>query len=420
MREHQIVITLKPEQFLQVQKLARSAGAKSMGMFVRQQLLAALGIEGQQAEGLAQATAPAEQRDLEPVVGELKRLHGELREFVAEALSAYSNDYGASVESASISIEVEEDEGLPYINESAAPASQPQYSIANDELENTAERTFAISPRLGSLAPANPTMPAYRASPDDFGAPRPKENIPNYAAFLRQQAAQENVHSGASELVQPKYEEPVEPKLVEPFVPAVEPQAAPVQNQASNNSVDQTQSGQFVQQSLTEGTNNFRAHVSKINAESPLIESDASKRDPLSELLGPADIAAREKAAMQHNPDLDDSYDVPLSILARRQQLAGQVRALSGASNSDQNERKSEEVDDKSLRAEPPAKPVSPDKSALNDDRNSQNSSAQKSEEKPKTQPAQAETGYFANYRPLENPDEDAPFSGGPPPKKRQ
>src|ERR1700722_6481837 len=89
MREHQIIITLKPEQFLRVQKLARDAGAKSMGMFVRQQLLAALGIEGQQIQEAGQS-----QLNLEPMVTELKRLHGELREIVAEALTSYPVGFG--------------------------------------------------------------------------------------------------------------------------------------------------------------------------------------------------------------------------------------------------------------------------------------------------------------------------------------
>jgi hypothetical protein len=50
MREHQIVITLKPEQFAAVQKLAKASGAKSMGIFVRKELLGALGIDAKTIE----------------------------------------------------------------------------------------------------------------------------------------------------------------------------------------------------------------------------------------------------------------------------------------------------------------------------------------------------------------------------------
>ncbi|MBC7999802.1 MAG: hypothetical protein IAF58_17745, partial [Leptolyngbya sp.] len=44
-REHQIVISLKAEQFQEVQKLARAAGSQSVGAFVREHLLSFLGIE---------------------------------------------------------------------------------------------------------------------------------------------------------------------------------------------------------------------------------------------------------------------------------------------------------------------------------------------------------------------------------------
>lgn len=209
MREHQIVITLKPDQFLQVQRLARMAGAKSMGMFVRQRLLAALGIEGE----------PERQGgtvDLQPAVSELKRLHSELRGFVAESLAMYLDDsisspgqevtgdpdlmFGAgnpevrtlpgidpAVESVEDTHDLAEQESAEPLFETS-PADDSDYdepfgsdddellpppavaneaqsrtlgtvaSIQNDELENLAERTFAISPRLGAIEP--PAVPA--------------------------------------------------------------------------------------------------------------------------------------------------------------------------------------------------------------------------------------------------------------------
>ena len=143
MREHQIVITLKPEQFLEVQRLARAANAKSMGIFVRQQLLAALGIEGSLQPGQAQTRT-----DLEPVVGQMKRLHSELKMFVAESLSIYNQEFDVSV-----------------VLESQAANEQiiPLESTATiDELERVAERTFAISPRLGSIAPADEELVRLR------------------------------------------------------------------------------------------------------------------------------------------------------------------------------------------------------------------------------------------------------------------
>jgi hypothetical protein len=89
MREHQIVITLKPEQFLEVQRLARAAGAKSMGMFVRQKLLSVLGIEGAGPEPTNGSTgvSPVAAANAAKVANELRRLHGELKMFVAESLA---------------------------------------------------------------------------------------------------------------------------------------------------------------------------------------------------------------------------------------------------------------------------------------------------------------------------------------------
>lgn len=235
MREHQIIITLKPEQFLQVQRLARMAGAKSMGVFVRQKLLAALGIEGE-LEG------DNRNIDLQPSISELKRLHSELRGFVAESLAMYMSEShaGEPVESdphsmfsannpliltdsqesedledlqelrpnpyfksrsesdsaandlVSNAVESYEEEYTPgehtgevagsvetitdnelqeqesYSESSetqpepvaaeesrTAPAIQP-----DDEFEKLADRTFAISPRLGAIEPAVQQIPA--------------------------------------------------------------------------------------------------------------------------------------------------------------------------------------------------------------------------------------------------------------------
>jgi hypothetical protein len=168
MREHQIVITLKPEQFLEVQRLSRAAGAKSMGMFVRQKLLAALGIEGTALPPANAAAGP----DMLLVAGELKRLHAELKTFVAESLSqAYVREqpeapYQAVAEPQEAP---SPGEGLPaqYDEEPVEPpadapedlsavsersAEEPRvFAEAQDKLEQFARRAFAISPRLGAI-----------------------------------------------------------------------------------------------------------------------------------------------------------------------------------------------------------------------------------------------------------------------------
>lgn len=158
MREHQIVITLKPEQFLEVQRMARVSGAKSMGMFVRQRLLSALGIDGQ--------TPPAEKQagsgpDIKRISGDLRRLHGELKVFVAESLAnayiGHSGDHNQmiTIEASDVGLvsgfmpapDPSEPISLADLDETMAVFEQ-----ARDELEQMAQRAFAISPRLGPIA----------------------------------------------------------------------------------------------------------------------------------------------------------------------------------------------------------------------------------------------------------------------------
>jgi len=78
MREHQIVVNLKAQQFEQLQKLARERGYKSVTAYVKQKVLElALGLDPEQA-----GTEPPL-----PSAGsltDLKRIHGELKSFLDE------------------------------------------------------------------------------------------------------------------------------------------------------------------------------------------------------------------------------------------------------------------------------------------------------------------------------------------------
>lgn len=87
MREHQIVISLKPEQFQEVQKQARAAGAQSVGAFVRQNLLLFLGLDESDNSKKSSQMSPAVQADPDWkfIAGELRRLHSELKVLSNEA-----------------------------------------------------------------------------------------------------------------------------------------------------------------------------------------------------------------------------------------------------------------------------------------------------------------------------------------------
>lgn len=135
MREHQIVISLKPEQFLKLQQLARAAGAKSMGMFVRQTLVENLGLDGAAKAKPAPSLASDK---LHGVIDEIKKLHADLHNLLDSSQSGLE---------AIIEIEKETTPENPHEGAVAAPAADIE-----DVLEDLAERTFAISPRLGGLS----------------------------------------------------------------------------------------------------------------------------------------------------------------------------------------------------------------------------------------------------------------------------
>lgn len=84
MREHQIVISLKPEQFEEVQRLARAAGVRSVSAFVRQRLLSMLGVN---AGALKVQPESTQETDLTQISEELQRMQRELQVFIAESLS---------------------------------------------------------------------------------------------------------------------------------------------------------------------------------------------------------------------------------------------------------------------------------------------------------------------------------------------
>ncbi|MDR3613725.1 MAG: hypothetical protein P4L53_09160 [Candidatus Obscuribacterales bacterium] len=153
MREHQITITLQAEQFQEIQRLARTAGARSVGTYAREKLLAAVGLN----LGSKNLKATRAQ-DLTSVTGELKRLHRELQIFIAESLSA--KDYGYIVNgqpqadlqrSTTSSTSQSNPDQESATSESAAVGPLKDYGQNAKEAEELAERAFIISPRLGAI-----------------------------------------------------------------------------------------------------------------------------------------------------------------------------------------------------------------------------------------------------------------------------
>jgi len=172
MREHQIVISLKSEHFQQVQRMARAAGAKSVGLFIRQRLLSALGLDGHDS-----AAETERGPDWQRISGQLRRLHRELQVFIAESIAT---DVNQTLEQP---LRMPEEnfltDGAPVMpgynyeyqeamrNQAAAfPPAAPtppaptnksaaSFDSKSDDMEKLADRAFAISPRLGALEQIN-------------------------------------------------------------------------------------------------------------------------------------------------------------------------------------------------------------------------------------------------------------------------
>ncbi|HEY9774759.1 MAG TPA: hypothetical protein V6C81_13440 [Planktothrix sp.] len=179
MREHQIVISLKPEHFQQVQRLARADGSKSVSVFVRQRLLSSLGLDGQEA-----VTDTTSAPDWQHIAGQLRRLHRELQVFIAESMA--NNQLADEAEPPKFIVPEENfvSKGGPILVEynpahqryveqrqalnlqqptntgaAATPTKVPPLDVSSDEMEQLADRAFAISPRLGAIESA-PVAPA--------------------------------------------------------------------------------------------------------------------------------------------------------------------------------------------------------------------------------------------------------------------
>jgi len=375
MREHQIVITLKPDQFLEVQRLSRAANAKSMGVFVRQKLLAALGIEG------VLKTEDASAVDVEQILSDLQRLHGELKSFVAESLSPYSVDAFAQVDPA-------EDQDLQQLNlfvqdDVVSPVvTSVVIEDSSDTLEKTAERAFAISPRLGEIGDPEPIpepellpfMPERNVAAATDRAPQ--ELTSRHEMHVRRDVHRYNHPHAASEFMD---------------VPFTGEQPFPFPDE------------EFLAAQPTSSTTG----------------STASKRptvDPLSKLLSTEELSKRPLKPRLEPENDEDAFQVPLSIAERRKNLT---------SNETDDEfvrpeklhpsaaavMAAQDAEDETIAPNAPSTPIITETSILPTGLTSQDDETGITSGSLPT-----ETGQNEPNRPLGYP----PLSGSPPPKRRQ
>lgn len=200
-REHQIVISLKPEQFQEVQKQARAAGAQSVGAFVRQNLLLFLGLEeAEAAKKSSSSLSPAVQADPDWkfIASELRRLHRELKVLSSEAAASTTlatdlsgNSSAGPLLASTVGLaENYVEPPAPAIYEAprakenfltqGAPLSADDYDA---DLDDGYEESLILPPAHGmSGTPAAPYFgtPSIRSP---FGLPLPSQQLPLSSPF---------------------------------------------------------------------------------------------------------------------------------------------------------------------------------------------------------------------------------------------
>ncbi len=466
MREHQIIITLKPDQFLQVQRLARLAGAKSMGMFVRQKLLAALGIEGElENEG--------RNVDLQPTISELKRLHSELRGFVAESLAMYMSDY--------------------HIGESVVGDPDLAFSAYNPDRQDQQVDASATEP--ANEAP--PSLNSYQAGGDPFQPSYESEQPQTSdAVFYVEPAQQDDMYNEVAEEPQQRqvafFEEPFdgmnysEGDLVQDqsqygplnaddteSSPVVAYEEGPLDYQGSDERLIEGDDGEYDQTDLLESQHDERSNDApparmavedhadsgppaesrrdiqandelekladrtfaispRLGAIEPPTQLPGNRslpapnpvlRDPLGELLEGADFLEEEETAAAEE---DETFSVPFSIQERRRQLAesdlNQTTIPLGKLQQDKVQPADEPLDDIATEvirhsrqqisdsSSTRSGPVPPSSSDAVPVKSNPDSVTREATDPPK--PAR-DAGSLGNQG-------GGPISGGPPPKRRK
>jgi hypothetical protein len=155
MREHQIIINLKPEHYQELERLSRAAGARSVSVFVKERMLASLGIGG----AASAANAPGS-LNLAAVTSDIRRLHRDLQVFVAESLSG--KDFGYAVDA----------------NEQQALTPGAELARAVADVDSTFSSTHALqAPTERTQVPDEPVVSVDQLAP-------PGNSPPNFSPAI--------------------------------------------------------------------------------------------------------------------------------------------------------------------------------------------------------------------------------------------
>lgn len=219
MREHQIVINLKPDQFEEVQRMARAAGSKSVGQFVRQKLIGTLGLATPRTGAAEDIDAP----DIKQLTGELRRLHRELQIFVADSLS--NSDYTmSSIEPIPFPTAVAENflaEGAPLMPESVGYSYRSESNISLPFSEASSSPAYPVDASESQFQTGQPQTPDQQQSPFLTEYPRPQlpgQFPPDSAAANSSQLSQQ---TGFQPTIQPTNQPSSQPTIRPSIQPSI-------------------------------------------------------------------------------------------------------------------------------------------------------------------------------------------------------
>jgi hypothetical protein len=211
MREHQIIINLKPEHYQELERLSRVAGSRSVSIFVKERILASLGIGG----GAAGANL-AGNANISAVTADIRRLHRDLQVFVAESLSGRDFGYvppesggSAAAENHERRNHQENDESKEYKDDKAdkddetSPIALGDDFIDPDELSPSDNVSVPKRPNVSTSRGANvepneasqsPSTQSNRSGKAGSGSIGPSASSFPVSNFYGQKGAQPNLH----------------------------------------------------------------------------------------------------------------------------------------------------------------------------------------------------------------------------------
>lgn len=415
MREHQIIINLKPEHYQELERLSRVAGSRSVSIFVKERILASLGIGG----GAAGANL-AGNSNLSAVTADIRRLHRDLQVFVAESLSGRDFGYVASPDSersAQSYVDDADSLAVPLGDNLIDPSelapvdgSSITSGVQSESAEPDQKRDDSKSAETSSQSIFNSSTRAGKPGGTSIGPGASSFPVSN---FYGQKGSQPNIHF------------PIQASPNASSTSASQPNSAKEANPTRDASVPDD---------LEELAERAFAISPRLGAIDEMDDDTPMFSDPLDELLGDLDDEENDQLGAESTSSADSAQDVSeertneSSEDAPADEGQASIESVDTDAEDDSEESVTDSAQAKQVAAQAGSQSenqsndsdVSSDSNDLNDFSDAGNPNTQAasstagkevSEEQSQTRPS------TSNQSSSQNPP---PLSGGPPPRRRR